>query len=185
MSRTIKKLGTSWHPKNRALIIFKVEIPHHRFQRAKSSRLKTSESVLSNLPGPASETLGAGLAPRRSQRAWTWVQRSKDGYDLSFTKIDPIPMKNVGRGPLECGESGVKVGDNDLGLMTSESGEKNFFLTGEVLLTQWQGCESGKVFVWWSFPGFPIKLFRSFSDPNFFSFFTKNGGKFKITRLAR
>ena len=35
-------------------------------------------------------------------------------------------MKNVGRGPLECGEAGVKVGDNDLGLMTSESGEKTF-----------------------------------------------------------
>ena len=33
-------------------------------------------------------------------------------------------MENVGRGPLECGEAGVKVRDNDLGLMTSESGEK-------------------------------------------------------------
>ena len=33
-------------------------------------------------------------------------------------------MKNVGRGPLECGEAGFKVGDNDLGLMTSESGGK-------------------------------------------------------------
>ena len=35
-------------------------------------------------------------------------------------------MKNVGKGPLECGEAWVKVGDNDLGLMTSEFGEKTF-----------------------------------------------------------
>ena len=34
-------------------------------------------------------------------------------------EIDPIPVKNVGRGALECAEAGVKVKDNDLGLMTS------------------------------------------------------------------
>ena len=35
-------------------------------------------------------------------------------------------MKNVGRGPLGRGEAKVKVGDDDLGLMTLKSGEKLF-----------------------------------------------------------
>ena len=35
-------------------------------------------------------------------------------------------MKNVGRGALEGGKAGVKVRDDDLGLMTSKSGEKLF-----------------------------------------------------------
>ena len=51
---------------------------------------------------------------------------SKCGNDLNFTEIDPIPVKSVGRGPLERGEAGVKVGDDDLGLMTLKSGEKTF-----------------------------------------------------------
>ena len=94
-------------------------------------------------------------------------------------------MKIVGRGPLECGEAGVKVGDNDLGLMTSESGEKTFssrekssslkgkvasrarnLFDGVFLVSQKNSCGV-----------FPTRIS--------FLFFTKNGGKFKITRLAR
>ena len=52
--------------------------------------------------------------------------QSKDGNDLNFTEIDPIPMKNVGRGPLGRGEAGVKVGDDDFGQMTKKSNEKKF-----------------------------------------------------------
>ena len=69
-------------------------------------------------------------------------------------------MKNVGRGPLERGEAGVKVGDDDLGLTTSKSSEKSFTsqkkssslkievaspggnLTEAVL---WSGYEGGKL----------------------------------------
>ena len=53
-------------------------------------------------------------------------------------------MKNVGRGPLGRGEAGVKVGDNDLGQMTSKSGEKTFLSRDEILLVQSGGCEAGK-----------------------------------------
>ena len=42
-------------------------------------------------------------------------------------------MKSVGRGPLGRGEAGVKVGDNDLGQMTSKSGEKTFLSRDEIL----------------------------------------------------
>ena len=49
-------------------------------------------------------------------------------------------MKNVGRGPLERGEAGVKVGDDDLGLRTSKSGEKTFLSRDEILLAQNRGC---------------------------------------------
>ena len=45
-------------------------------------------------------------------------------------------MKNVGRGALERGEPGVKVGDDDLGLMTSKSGEKTFLSQDEILLAR-------------------------------------------------
>ena len=45
-------------------------------------------------------------------------------------------MKNVGRGPLECGEAGVKVRDNDLGLMTWKSGEKTSLSRDEILLAR-------------------------------------------------
>ena len=47
-----------------------------------------------------------------------WVNPSskvKCGNDLNFTEI---------RGALERIEVGIKVGDNDLGLRTSKSGEK-------------------------------------------------------------
>ena len=45
-------------------------------------------------------------------------------------------MKNVGRGPLGRGEAGVKVGDDDLGQMTSKSGEKTFLSQDEILLAR-------------------------------------------------
>ena len=45
-------------------------------------------------------------------------------------------MKNVGRGPLGRGEAGVKVGDDDLGQMTSKSGEKTFLSRDEILLAR-------------------------------------------------
>ena len=51
-------------------------------------------------------------------------------------KIDQIPVKNVGRGALERGEAGVKVGDDDLGQMTSKSGEKTFLSRDETLLAR-------------------------------------------------
>ena len=51
-------------------------------------------------------------------------------------------MKNVGRGPLGRGEAGVKVGVDDIGQMTSKSGEKTFLSRDETLLVQSQGCES-------------------------------------------
>ena len=51
-------------------------------------------------------------------------------------KIDQIPVKNVGRGPLLREEAGVKVGDDDLGLVTSKSGEKTFLSRDEILLAR-------------------------------------------------
>ena len=45
-------------------------------------------------------------------------------------------MKNVVRGAQERGEAGVKVGDDDLGLMTSKSGEKTFLSRDEILLAR-------------------------------------------------
>ena len=51
-------------------------------------------------------------------------------------------MKNVGRGPLGRGEAGVKVGDDDLGQMTSKSGEKTFLSRDEIFHVQSRGCES-------------------------------------------
>ena len=45
-------------------------------------------------------------------------------------------MKNVGGEALECGEAGVKVGDDDLGLVTSKSGEKTFSSRDEIFLAQ-------------------------------------------------
>ena len=45
-------------------------------------------------------------------------------------------MKNVGRGALERGEAGVKVREDDLGLMTSKSGEKTFLSRDEILLAR-------------------------------------------------
>ena len=51
-------------------------------------------------------------------------------------------MKSVGRGPLGRGEAGVKVGDDDLGQMTSKSGEKTFLSRDEIFHVQSRGCES-------------------------------------------
>ena len=51
-------------------------------------------------------------------------------------------MKIVGRGPLGREEAGVKVGDDDLGQMTSKSGEKTFLSRDEILHVQSLGCES-------------------------------------------
>ena len=93
-------------------------------------------------------------------------------------------MKNVGRGPLECGESGVKVGDNDLGLMTSEFGEKTFSsqesssLKGEVA-NRARYLFDGVFLVSQKYSSgvFPTRIF--------FLFFPKTGGKFKMTLLAR
>ena len=45
-------------------------------------------------------------------------------------------MKNVGRRALERGEAGVKVGDDDLRVMTSKSGEKNFLSRDKILLVR-------------------------------------------------
>ena len=50
---------------------------------------------------------------------------SKDGNELNFTEIDSIRMKSVGRGPLGREEAGVKVGDDDLGQMTSKFDERD------------------------------------------------------------
>ena len=47
----------------------------------------------------------------------------------TLAKIDPIPVKNVGLEALKREEARVKVGYNDLGLFTSKSRERNFFLT--------------------------------------------------------
>ena len=91
----------------------------------------------------------------------------------------------MGRGLLECGEAGVKVGDNDLGLMTSESGEKTFSsrqksssLKGEVV-SQARYLFDGVFLVSQKYSSgvFPTRIF--------FLFFPKTGGKFKMTLLAR
>ena len=96
---------------------------------------KLSQEVLGDDPRcwPGASKVTAG--------AWTRVQRSKDGNDLNFTEIDPIPMKNMGRRALERGEAGVKVGDDDLRVMTSKSGEKTFLSRDRILLVQSRGCE--------------------------------------------
>ena len=49
-------------------------------------------------------------------------------------------MKSVSRGPLGREEAGVKVGDDDLGQMTSKSGEKTFLSQDEILHVQSRGC---------------------------------------------
>ena len=64
----------------------------------------------------------------------------KGGHDLNFTEIGPIPMKNVGGGPLEPREVIVKVGDDDLGLMTSKSRAKTFSSRDPPRSTR--GCKS-------------------------------------------
>ena len=45
-------------------------------------------------------------------------------------------MKNVGRGPLERGKTGVKVGDDDLRQVTLKSGKKTVSSRYEILLAQ-------------------------------------------------
>ena len=40
--------------------------------------------------------------------------------------IDPILVKNIGGEALERGEAGVKVRDDDFGLVTSKTDEETF-----------------------------------------------------------
>ena len=47
---------------------------------------------------------------------------------LTSAETDLIPVKNMGGEALVSGEAGVKVGDNDLRLVTSKSTKQDLFL---------------------------------------------------------
>ena len=59
-------------------------------------------------------------------------------------QIDSIPVLSVGGEALECGEASVKVGDDDLRLVPSKSGEKTFFSSDQLLPSSFGGNESGQ-----------------------------------------